>query len=233
MNRQPEKEVMDGGAEAAAYAAADFSTVNDAFADRLIDLSGNVQTAVAVDLGAGPCDIALRVWRRRPGWRIVAVDGSAAMLRLAKPAIDKAGAGRWIDLLEADALASGLAHGTFDIVYSNSLLHHIRDPIGMWRNMAALLRPGGLLFLRDLCRPATGEEARQIVQRYAGDESELLQKEFFDSLRAAYTVEEVRSQLAAAGLGDLSVLMSSDRHLDVWGRHKGDPATGVSRVERR
>jgi ubiquinone/menaquinone biosynthesis C-methylase UbiE len=221
MNRQPEKEVMDGSAEAAAYAAADFSAVNDAFADRLIDLSGNVQAAVAVDLGAGPGDIALRIWRRRPGWRIVAVDGSAAMLRLAKEAIDKAGAGRWIDLLEADALASGLAGGTFDIVYSNSLLHHIRDPLALWRSMAALPKPGGLLFLRDLCRPATGEQARQIVQNYAGGESELLQKEFFDSLLAAYTVEEVRSQLTSAGLGRLSVAMSSDRHLDVWGQMGG------------
>jgi len=217
MNRQPEKELMDGSAEAAAYAAADFSTPHEAFVDRLIELAGNIEKALVADLGAGPCDIAIRVWRRRPLWRIVALDGSASMLHLARQAIAKVGAGHAIDIVEADALSGSLADGAFDIVYSNSLLHHIRDPVALWRRMAGLPKPGGLLFVRDLCRSQGRDEARQIVERYAGGESELLKTEFFESLLAAYTVDEVRCQLAEAGLEHLSVAMSSDRHLDAWG----------------
>jgi len=218
MNRQPERELMDGPAEAAAYAAADFSAPHDAFVDRLIELAGDRKTAVAVDLGAGPCDIAVRLWRRRPGWRIVAVDGSSAMLELARSAIDKAGAGGSIELVQADAISGALADGTFDIVYSNSLLHHVRDPIALWRRMARLPKPGGLIFVRDLCRPGDRDVATRLVEQYAGGESGVLRSEFFNSLLAAYTVEDVRSQLDAAGCERLSVAMSSDRHLDVWGR---------------
>jgi hypothetical protein len=75
-----------------------------------------------------------------------------------------------------------------------------------------------LIFVRDLCRPASRDEAKQIVERYSGGESELLKTEFFNSLLAAYTVDEVKSQLTPAGLRDLTVAMSGDRHLDVWGR---------------
>ena len=218
MNREPEPELMDGTAEAAAYAAADFSVPHDAFVDRLIELAGDAKRAIAVDLGAGPCDIALRLWRRKPDWRIVAVDGSAAMLQLARAAISKVGAAGAIELIEADAIGGALADGVFDIVYSNSLLHHIRDPVALWRRMAHLAKPGGLIFVRDLCRPAGRDEAKRIVERYSGGESELLKTEFFNSLLAAYTVDEVRSQLTPAGLRDLTVAMSGDRHLDAWGR---------------
>jgi SAM-dependent methyltransferase len=215
MDCEPEKELMDGSAEAAAYAAADFSTPHEAFVDRLLDLAGNIDRASVVDLGAGPCDIAIRVWRRRPLWRIVALDWSAAMLQLARRAIAKAGAAGAIEPVEADAISGVLTAGAFDIVFSNSLLHHIRDPVSLWRRMATLPKPGGLLFVRDLCRPRDRDMARRLVEQYAGSESELLRSEFFNSLLAAYTVDEVKSQLAAAGLGHLSVAMSSDRHLDV------------------
>ena len=39
MPRQPEPEYMDDPAEAEAYAASDFSEVNQAFIDRLLELS--------------------------------------------------------------------------------------------------------------------------------------------------------------------------------------------------
>jgi hypothetical protein len=55
------------------------------------------------------------------------------------------------------------------------------------------------------------------VETYAATEPEVLREDFFASLLAAYTVEEVRAQLAAAGL-DLAVAETSDRHLQAWGR---------------
>jgi serine/threonine protein kinase len=45
---------------------------------------------------------------------------------------------------------------------------------------------------------------------------ELVWGDFRNSLFAAYTVEEVRDQVAAAGVAEMSVEMVSDRHLAVW-----------------
>ena len=46
----------------------------------------------------------------------------------------------------------------------------------------------------------------------------MLKRDFHQSLLAAYTPDEVRAQLATAGLDQLKVEAVSDRHLIVWGR---------------
>jgi len=221
-DRIPEPELMDVPEEAAAYAAADFSAVNQAFVDRLVELLGppDVPRALprALDLGTGPADIPLRVIRLRPNLRITAVDGSAAMLRLARSAIERAGAGaaERIQLVRADAKSLPFPAGSFDVIFSNSLLHHVADPAAMWSEIRRLIRPAGLIFLRDLARPATTADAAAIVEQYAGNESPMLREEFYRSLLAAYRVEEVRGQVELAALQQMNVAMSSDRHLDVW-----------------
>jgi ubiquinone/menaquinone biosynthesis C-methylase UbiE len=217
MHRQPEPELMDLRDEAAAYAAADFSAVNAAFVERLLELAGGVAAVRAVDLGTGPADIVIRVARARPGWNIDAVDGAAAMIEIANRAVAAAGVSTRIRLHLADAKHTGLAAGGYDVVFSNSLLHHLPDPLPWWREIRRLGRPGGVIFIRDLFRPASPDAARAIVQQHAGGESELLREEFWRSLLAAFTLEEVREQLAAAGLDGLTVQASSDRHLDVFG----------------
>ena len=87
----------------------------------------------------------------------------------------------------------------------------------MWREIARLARPGAIVFIRDLLRPASDEAARAIVQTYAGNESPLLQQEFYRSLLSAFTMEEIRDQLAAVGLETLEVHRASDRHVDIFG----------------
>jgi hypothetical protein len=70
----------------------------------------------------------------------------------------------------------------------------------------------------DLVRPTTRAAARDIVETYARDERPILKSDFFNSLLAAFTIDEVRAQLRAAQLDRvLTVEMMSDRHLSVFG----------------
>jgi ubiquinone/menaquinone biosynthesis C-methylase UbiE len=222
MARQPEPELMDDPAEALAYARADFAQVNDAFVDRLVELAGPVERAAALDIGAGPADIALRLHRRRAEWRITAVAAAPAMLDLARAPIQQAGVtegpGSPIRLVLGDAKALPLAAGEFDVIYSNSIIHHLPDPVAMWREVRRLGRAGTVVLFRDLARPASPAAARAIVDKYAAGESQLLREEFYRSLLAAFTPEEVAEQLACAGLTMLKVQTITDRHYDVFGR---------------
>ena len=45
----------------------------------------------------------------------------------------------------------------------------------------------------------------------------MLKRDFFHSLCAAFTLPEVRAQLADAGLGGFRAEMISDRHWAAWG----------------
>lgn len=207
---------MDLEHEARAYANADFRDVNARFVERLLELATSNQPLRALDLGCGPGDIPIEVGRRCPRWSITAVDAADAMLRIATRRADDAKV-RNLCFIHDDAKTLASLHDSFDVIFSNSLLHHLPDPSGFWQQVKRLSRPGTVLFLRDLARPASTHDADRIVARYAGDESTTLQDEFRRSLLSAFTIDEVRAQLDVADLRWLRVDMSSDRHLDVWG----------------
>ena len=206
---------MDLPHEAAAYARADFSDVNQAFVDRLLNLAWNVPAARCVDLGAGPGDIAIRVAQARPQWHIDAVDAAEAMIDLARAAVARAAVAN-VRLHLADAKQTRLAAG-YDVIFSNSLLHHLPDPLPMWCEIRRLARPGTVIFVRDLLRPATYDLAEEMVEQYAAHESHTLQQEFYRSLLSAFTPAEIRQQLEDSGLRELEIRQASDRHVDVSG----------------
>ncbi len=106
----------------------------------------------------------------------------------------------------------------FDAVISNSLLHHLPEPATFWSEVRRLLSPGGVVHVMDLFRPGSVDEARAIVEAAAGDEDPILKDDFFNSLLAAFTPDEVRGQLTAAGLGHLECVVVSERHVLVTGR---------------
>lgn len=217
LHRIPEPEVMSDRQEAAAYDEADFRRVNGAFARRLVREIPR-RRGVAVDLGTGPAEIPILFCGLVPGWRVTAVDRSAAMLRLARQRVERAGLSDRIRLLRADAKRVSRDGRGFDLVFSNSLLHHLPDPVPFWRQVARLAAPSGRIVVMDLRRPPTRSTARDLVRRHAAGATPLLRQLFHQSLLAAFTPAEVRAQLSEAGLAGLTTRATTDRHLVVSGR---------------
>jgi hypothetical protein len=102
-------------------------------------------------------------------------------------------------------------------VISNSLLHHLRDPMTLWSAIKAFAAPGAAVLVMDLFRPAAIAQVDQLVARYAGDAPAVLRRDFRCSLHAAYAIPEVKEQLAGAGLNGLVVEAVSDRHFIAFG----------------
>ncbi len=209
---------MDLEAEVKAYAEAGFDEVNQRFVGRLLELTGDRAKCDCIDLGCGPGDIAMRVARARPHWHITAVDASRPMLQCASDAAARSGLSSQIVWQEADAKLLPFDAGSFDVIYSNSLLHHITDATAVWREIKRIAQPGATIFLRDLYRPADEAAARAIVESHARGESDLLREEFYRSLLSAYSAEEIGAQLGAVPLEGLQVEIVNDRHIDVFGR---------------
>lgn len=217
MPRVLEPELMDLPAEVDAYDLADFAEVNRRFVQRVREVASAArEDARAVDLGCGPGDITARLAEACPRWTVLGVDASMPMIeRARRNARSRELSNLTFETADAKEMPG---FGAFDVLCTNSLLHHIPHPLPFWDTVRKLAAPGAALLVRDLARPATPEAARAIVQANAGTESTLLQEEFYRSLLAAFTPDEVREQLRHAGMSHLQVEMSSDRHLDVWGR---------------
>ena len=220
IQRIPEpEELMDRADQAEAYAAADFSEANTLFIDLLTGAAAGDPGARVLDLGCGPADIPLQLAQRFPGMHIDAVDGAQAMLNLADRALDALPALRPRVRLVCDLLpCATLPPRAYDAVISNSLLHHLSDPALMWQTVTRGARPGALVLVMDLARPDCAADVDDLVERYAADAPPVLRQDFHNSLFAAYRVDEVEAQLAAAGLSQLHVDTVSDRHLAVTGR---------------
>jgi ubiquinone/menaquinone biosynthesis C-methylase UbiE len=216
MLRVLEPEIMDDDEQALAYARADFATSNQSFVDSFLSDYPEPLRDV-LDIGCGPCDVMVRLARARPSLRITAVDGSAAMIELGAQAVREAGLEARVTAMQGYIPGLALPERSFDAVVSKDLLHHLPDPAALWTEARRLGRPGAILYVMDLIRPATQQDAHDIVERVASNEHPILKEDFFNSLCAAFTMEEVTSQLRDAGLA-LQVGRIGDRHMLIQGR---------------
>jgi SAM-dependent methyltransferase len=110
-----------------------------------------------------------------------------------------------------------LGSEAFLAVVSNSLLHHMHDPLYLWRAIRELAAPGAAVLAMDLMRPRSRLEAETIVEKYAGKEPEVLRGDFLNSLLAAYRPPEIMAQLVCINMESLHIEVVSDRHLIVFG----------------
>lgn len=217
LERTPEPELMDDPAQACAYAEADFEAPHQYFVELFGETFPDWEGGSVLDLGCGPADITVRFARRYPLCAIDGLDGSGAMLRLGREALEAEGLGERIRLVQGYLPGAELPRYDYDAVISNSLLHHLAEPMVLWETVRSQGDTGAPVFVMDLVRPDTGAQARKLVEMYADGEPEVLRRDFHHSLLAAYRVEEVEAQLAAAALHGLSVRAVSDRHLVVSG----------------
>ncbi len=222
MQRIPEPELMDEAEQARAYAWADFDAPHqffiDCFQQRFTNkhLHGNV-----LDLGCGPADISVRFARAYPHCHIDGIDGAEAMLAEGRERLAREQLTERIHLYRVNLPRDTIPLPAYDVIISNSLLHHLHDPQVLWQAVKQHGRPGTPVFVMDLQRPASTGQARELMEQYAADEPPILQRDFYHSLCAAFTPDEVRQQLHQAGLDYLEVKSVSDRHLVVQG-HLGE-----------
>lgn len=217
MKRTPEPELMDAPEQAQAYAEADFSEPNRLFVNLFRELVVSLDSGALIDLGCGPGDICIRLARALPDWQLVGLDAGPNMLTLARKAVEQAGLDQRIELVLA-RLPDQIPAQRFNAVVSNSLLHHLPDPMVLWQSLRQLAAPGCRVQVMDLQRPDSSAAVDAIVDEHAADAPAVLRTDFRNSLHAAYTAEEIRDQLKASGLSDLTLSHPSDRHWMVRGK---------------
>lgn len=219
-----EPEVMDTPAEAMDYDDMDHHAVNQLFVDDLIAFLGvepdhDAKMIDILDLGTGTARIPIILADRIPQCRIMGADAAVAMLDVAKINIDIAGLLDRVQLVRLDAKNNEYEDGFFTGVMSNSIIHHIPEPLSVLQESVRVVEPGGWLFFRDLLRPESTQQLNELVSTYCGNEIESSQKMFADSLHAALSLEEMRSLVASLGFPEETVQQTSDRHW-TWAAQK-------------
>ena len=216
--RTPEPDLMEDMEQARAYAYADFAEPHNRFIELVKEkFPGEAFDRLVLDLGCGAADICKRFASAFPRMRMHAIDGSEAMLHFARINIDMDRLHEQVRLFKRTLPVESLPREQYSAIVCNSLLHHLAEPQVLWQTIRQFAAPGAPVFVMDLMRPESAEQADQLTRLHAGNEPTVLQQDFRNSLHAAYTPQEVQQQLAAAGLAQLQVEVVSDRHLIVYG----------------
>ena len=219
LKRTLEPEVMDSDQDASEYNNMDHSEVNRlfvtdllAFAKKCSEVNEDFRLGDVLDMGTGTALIPVQLCKQHDHCRVMAIDMAVSMLNLAVYNIEAAGLADRIQLAHVDAKQLSYEDEMFDVVMSNSIIHHIPEPLACIEQMVRVTRAGGILFVRDLMRPDNRETVQRLVQTYAGEESEYSQKLFDDSLHAALSLTEIRKLVAGFGFDPQTVNATSDRH---------------------
>lgn len=216
MQRQLEPELMEDDEQVVAYAQADFEIPHNQFIQRLKKFIGQDDfNGTALDLGCGTGDISRRFAETFPLSAVHAIDGSKAMINYATLTLAEK-LSKQIYFIHGRLPDALLPKTDYDIIFSNSLLHHLPDPQVLWQTIKDYSRPGTRIVIMDLLRPECLESAQIMVKTYAENEPDILQRDFYHSLLAAFSMAEINQQLAQAELA-LNLEQISDRHIFITG----------------
>jgi ubiquinone/menaquinone biosynthesis C-methylase UbiE len=163
-------------------------------------------------VGTGTARIPIEFCRAQKAGRVVSVDLAQQMLRVASDNVRSARVTARIALQMARATALPFRDGCSPVVVSNSLIHHLPDPAPAFRELARIVSSGGIVFVRDLLRPASLVEVNALVDTYAAGATAHQRQLLADSLRAALTLDEVRDAIRGLPFEHVSLAATSDRH---------------------
>jgi ubiquinone/menaquinone biosynthesis C-methylase UbiE len=213
VDRILEPEVMDTWLEATAYDAMDFVAVNTAFAEDAIALDPDA--VKILDAGTGTARIPILMCQRRPQYLITAVDLAQSMLIVGQRNVEDAELKQRIRLERVDTKTMAYPDLEFDMLISNSLVHHLPDPLSFFQEVKRLVRPGGAILIRDLIRPDSDEIVNDLVDKIGAGYDDRQQQLFRDSLKAALTLAEVQDAIDRVGLEDVKLTQSSELHWSI------------------
>src|SRR5262245_50161909 len=133
MIRVLEPEVMDSVEEAEEYDRIDHSAVNERFVADFLAAAQRGRAPhgrpLVVDVGAGTARVPMGLCQAWSDCIVWAVDMAAEMLRLGVRNVRQSQLQSRLLCVRADARRLPLSDGAAPFVVSNSLIHHIPDPL--------------------------------------------------------------------------------------------------------
>ena len=225
MKRKPEPELMEIPSQVKAYADADFSKSDSMVVKGLVRYLKKIRKTLnnsdlILDVACGPGNISERIAQNWPFVKVVGIDGSKEMLNKAEKKLRKNFTKNLsYELIEINSIATGDKHFPLkaDVLVSNSALHHFHDPQRFWGALKKIGKKKCIHVHRDLIRPSSEEKVFELKEKHLPTAPEILKKDFYASLKASFTVDEVKQQLVKSGLSQLEVFQVDELYFEIIG----------------
>ncbi len=165
-------------------------------ADEIAHLA-KTRTGVAVDLGCGPGSLVSELALRFPQLLVIGLDISFPMAKLAQ---ERNNVGN-VAFVVADVHHLPFQTHSVQMIVSHGAMHHWRELARALAEVKQVLADKGFAYLSDLKRDTPDALVEEIAALLNKNQA----RAFLNSIKAAYTVEELAALATAAGLDNLHV----------------------------
>ena len=230
MERTVEPELMERKEQVISYARADFSEGENNFINQIYyyliknDINLN-KGELIVDLGCGPGNISEKLSIKWPKASVVGIDGSKEMIKIAelnKKTSSNLGRLKNLRYICADIKnlkPSDISLKTnISLLVSNSLIHHITYLDDFLNCLEKLSSNQTINFHKDLKRPNDEKLALELKEKCAEKYNHILTNDYYASLKASYTLKELKNFIFKSELSSLEVFEEGDQYLVIYGK---------------
>ncbi|MCK4552864.1 class I SAM-dependent methyltransferase [Candidatus Pacearchaeota archaeon] len=192
---------MEGNLEAQNYLASHMKRHKKGrnpydFIARDIFVNINLDKGKVLDVGCGYGNLIKNMKHHKKNLSFAGIDVSKSMIKLAENYIDFPA--KFL-FMSADKLS--FKDESFDLVVCKDTFHHFGNPIKVIKEMFRVLKKGGFIYMSDLRRDVPEDIFYQTLQNLS-IHNVVNATQYFDSVRASYTLSELKNLLNRAGINE-------------------------------
>lgn len=145
-----------------------------------------------LDVGTGPGYLPIEIAKRAPLIRVVGIDSSKELVRIARLNAERAGVGDRVRVVKCDANRLDFDDDSFDLVISTGSLHAWKNPVLVIDECFRILKGGCEAWLLDPARVITPESLQLLGKSLSGmDRVAQWWGSFTSDLTPPYSAEEM------------------------------------------
>ncbi len=129
-------------------------------------VAGTLDSGRVLDVGTGPGYLLIKIAERLPTVKVIGVDVSEDMIRIARRNVENAHLSDRIELIVEDGAEMSIAHESIDLAISTASLHHWTRHIQVINEIHRVLKEGREAWIYDVLRDATQETILYLRGKY-------------------------------------------------------------------
>ena len=137
------------GVLATSYEKATRMVIDSYYSQVADEIVAGFNKGVILDLGTGPGYLPIEIARRAPDVKIVGVDLSRKLIRMARANAEKAGFLHQLSFKVGNSARLNFNKASFDMVISTGMLHSLKNPVAVLKEIHRVLKEGGQAWIYD------------------------------------------------------------------------------------
>jgi ubiquinone/menaquinone biosynthesis C-methylase UbiE len=149
------------GVLASAYVKATKMVVESYYCPVAREIAVNLNEGTILDLGTGPGYLPVEIVKRSPSINVIGVDLSRKLIETAQSNAAKAGLTERLTFKVGNAGRLEFADYSFDMVISTGMLHSLKDPVAVLREIHRVLKAGREAWIFDPAKVASAVDLQR------------------------------------------------------------------------